>query len=501
MNVTLSVLAALTLVNAGFQEITGAKPDGWTMSGRWRADRSGGHNGGAGVVWESPEPSKGTDLVTQEVGGWKVGDAFRLSALMKTQGFRSEQATVPARICLEYHDANGKWLCGDYAISASLGDHDWTEVVHQSRPVPEGTAKVTVTAFVGAGCSGRIAFDNVAIEFLKKPRIEFVTTDAYRNTAVDGTVRIFAAVNPHEGEKVDCPFEVDVLKLPYGESKITCRVGPEEKELVFVRVRKLPDRRVSIDPSGWCLVNGRKFFPLGMYSGEVKETWMREYAKAPFNCVVPYWPVTQEALDICWKYGIMMIVDARCHKEREKNRAFVKYKDHPALLAWYTNDEKPAAEIPALLEDYEFFKTRDPDHPVFAVMDRWHDLRGFTPTCDVLGVDPYPVNEKPVEMIADFVKRCQAAVGSVRPFWNVPQAFPWSNYRKLEGDKGRFPTEEEIRSSCRQHLDGGAKGLVFYAYHQIGDRGTNAHFAERWQIVKKVACEIAAEIPETKRIK
>lgn len=122
MGIVFSALVALTVVNAGFQEISDARPTGWELSGKWRVETSGGHNGGAGIVWESSEPSVRQDRVTQELHGWKAGDEFRFSALWKTVGFKSEQTTVRATVCIEYHDAKGKWLGGAYAGYAPLGD-------------------------------------------------------------------------------------------------------------------------------------------------------------------------------------------------------------------------------------------------------------------------------------------------------------------------------------------------------------------------------------------
>ena len=73
------------------------------------------------------------------------------------------------------------------------------------------------------------------------------------------------------------------------------------------------------------------------------------------------------------------------------------------------------------------------------------------PTFDVIGTDPYPIPDKPVDLGRSLFRTHQTkdAVCGGRPIWQVPQVFNWANYQKNEADKAKYraPTLEEMRSS------------------------------------------------------
>jgi len=409
-----------------------------------------------------------------------------------------------------------------------------------------------VMAFVRAGCTGKAFFDNFTVEPLKRDRVAFVFSSAYRGVAAEGTVRFHAALFPpkDEGElkalfsftgKDGRPvtrrgeltanargatLSLPVSDLASGTHPVACElVGRGGQKLGraamdFTRAERLPERRVWIDAHRRCIVDGKPFFPLGMYWARVEADKLETYAKGPFNSLVSYSWVSNEAMDLCEAKGLKIAPSystrmlnsewsrfkkytSRSQVDEELRGEIARLKNHPALLAWYVADECPASEIPERAHMYRLFRELDPDHPAYIVMDRPDDLRQFVPICDVAGVDPYPIcNPFAATMKIDSV--IDAAVVADREtfgdiaYWNVPQAFDWGLYRSgyaavSNPAPPHSPTEDELRNICWQHIAGGANGLFFYSYFDYYKKPET--FDECWGRACKVGKEIRAFIP------
>jgi hypothetical protein len=197
-------------------------------------------------------------------------------------------------------------------------------------------------------------------------------------------------------------IEIDVMRMALGHQKVSCVLYSSDGKKIgggecgFTRT-EVNDCRVWIDRKGRTIVDGKAFFPLGMYWGKVEADKLEKYAEGPFNCLMPYTRATREHLDMCGEKGLMAFINlknetlnsawARRRKitsQKEVDDFFEaeinKVKDHPALLAWYVNDEAPTTEIPERTHLYSLFRRLDPNHPTWAVLDRLHDLREFIPT-------------------------------------------------------------------------------------------------------------------------
>ena len=542
--VALTALAAHALNNPSFEEIKNGTPVGGRFTREtMRAERGAGHNGSGGVVWESAEPSKGQSACATEIEIEK-GYPYQFSCLVHTENFvPGPRGSV--NICMEWYDANGKWMAGGYSKKFTDRNADWVEIGGATRVIPLEAKTVKVQVYVSKGSKGRVAFDNVAVRPLKRAPVAFVFSSAYRDMAVSGPVRFHAAFHPGndmtanelsaefsylgaDGSEVRAKptsFAADgatlALKaedLAMGTHPVACVLSGKDGTKLgsavceFTRAASFPNRRVWIDERQRCIVDGKPFFPLGMYWGTVEPDKLAKYAEGPFNCLMPYPRATRRHLDMCQEKGLMAFVNlknetlhspwARRNKvtSQEQVDAFFeaeinKVKDHPALLAWYVNDEAPVTEVPERTHLYSIFRRVDPNHPTWAVLDRLHDLREFIPTYDVLGMDPYPVAQKPLTHITEFIRGTQKAVFSDRPLWNVPQTFNWGWYRKHLADKERFPTEQELKNMNWQHIALGANGLIAYCYHALYRHVKPEDFDTYWKPICNAAAEVKRMIP------
>ena len=164
------------------------------------------------------------------------------------------------------------------------------------------------------------------------------------------------------------------------------------------------------------------------------------------------------------------------------------FRDHPALLAWYLNDELPLTMRPRLEARQRLVSQLDPNHPTWAVLYQVDDLYGYLHTADVLGTDPYPVPDRPVTLAADWTRKSRAVSDGYKPLWMVPQAFDWASYRK-DPAKGRPPTLDEERVMTYLCLIHGAHGLIYYSYADLL-RDPKVGFHQRWADLVKVAQEV-----------
>lgn len=266
-----------------------------------------------------------------------------------------------------------------------------------------------------------------------------------------------------------------------------------------------------IDEANRLICDGQPFFPLGMYWGSVNEADLKTYADSAFNCLMPYGSPTAEQMDLVAKYGLKVIYSVKdvyagstwCPKEvksPEDERPYMEakanaFRNHPALLAWYLNDELPLEYMPRLEAHQQWMEELDPGHPTWVVLYQVGQLEHYRKTFDVLGTDPYPI-PGPARRAADWTRESVASVMNRRPVWMVPQAFNWATYGKTDAEKrAKFPpTLPEMRSMAWQCIAEGAKGLIFYSFMDL-KRDVVVPFEKQWPLVKQVAAEIKPMIP------
>jgi hypothetical protein len=521
-----------------------AVPHGWHGDSEvYGTDATVSYSGHASLKFVNDDPQR-YRLCTQRVP-LPPGSKCRFSAWIKTKDISGNDSG--ATICLEWQNKDGKWLGGRYP-SGVKGTSDWTQVEEVTR-VPENAASCAIACYVRQGMTGTAWFDDVEVVRLVDPPMRTVLlSPAYRGritAAGPGKAQVRVRLNlaDHDLKPVDLRLEarlrdatdnktrwestfvddpasggqldlsIPVRGLPVGRYDLGFRLlGPEGKELQTAHhtLTRVPDDfrpKCAIDEHHRLLVDGKPFFPLGMYFSNISEADLKVYAESKFNCLMPYGTPTEAQMDLAQQYGLKVIYSIKdwyagshyCPKsirsqadEEPQVRARVRqFRDHPALLAWYLNDELPQQFLPRLEAHQTWVAEEDPQHPTWCVLYQFREVAAYLNTFDVIGTDPYPIGRSPASMAAEWTAETFRQVERARPMWQVPQAHNWANYAKTEPEKRNThtPSYEEKRSMAWQCICEGATGLVFYSWRDV-QRNPDVPFADQWDGLKRIAAEI-----------
>ncbi len=129
---------------------------------------------------------------------------------------------------------------------------------------------------------------------------------------------------------------------------------------------------------------------------------------------------------------------------------------HPALLGYFLADEPSWGGLPLawLQRSYELLKKFDPYRPIWinaAPRGSIEEHRAYSATCDIYGVDIYPVpvpdphgglSNKKLTVVGDYAERMAQAVNYRKPNWMVLQGFAWGSYT---GSHAIYPTAIQNR--------------------------------------------------------
>ncbi len=286
---------------------------------------------------------------------------------------------------------------------------------------------------------------------------------------------------------------------------------------IIIFVSYLNAQIVNINENNITLIDGKPFFPLGLYIGNspteiLAMQELDEISDSPFNTILNYEinagsiDQIRKYLDVVNKKGLKIIYSIkdfyegtkyypkkidRYKGEEEITRGIIKeFRDHPAILAWYHNDELPEKYIPRLKGRYKLIKDLDKNHPTFSVIFQINNAKSYIDTTDIIGIDPYPIPNKPISLVSEWVRSINDGNISKKPIWIVLQAHNIGIYSK---DKHRSPTYEEMKCMAYQAIVNGVKGIMFYSYFDL--KRDPSGFDSRWSDVKRLGEEIKSLIP------
>lgn len=277
---------------------------------------------------------------------------------------------------------------------------------------------------------------------------------------------------------------------------------------------------VVLGENGYLVVNGKPFFPIGMFNG----SRLAEQSMAGFNVAHGYnamatspgtVPNNQQAknfLDQAHSLGMktLMLVTHGGHS-RSVDDEFVRrvrmFRNHPGLLAWDEEEGVARGEMPLsnLSRMHAILKKEAPEHP-FMVGDARapifdvHDRSDFFPV-EYMDLSmwwwyPFPLDSNTEASALEGEQQSQAGVldppsfltlaKTSKPIWVGIQA-----YRKPNRSDGRFPTPDEYRAQAYLSLIHGAKGLMYYVGSGSGGNGIlNKPEEGNWEYLKQLVAEL-----------
>ena len=252
-------------------------------------------------------------------------------------------------------------------------------------------------------------------------------------------------------------------------------------------------REVRLDKNRVTVVDGKPFFPVGAMMVRPSED-LETVAAQGYTAVMEYtfywW--TDEArqawLDRLHALGLMAVIYpyskpemARGARLREPlsdeeiagtRELILRWKDHPALLAWYLADEPELhSTLPLRLKQLDqLCRENDPYHPTIILNNTFGGIDTYGEYCDILMPNPFPGfytgggARRNIEYAYSLVHHAARALGGSRAVWATPQAFSWADLRAERANE-RPPSFGDLRSMYYQSIIAGSTGFIPYSYH------------------------------------
>jgi hypothetical protein len=461
------------------------------------------------------------------------GNPYDIGVWIKT-----ENVTSPgAHICIEWY-RNGTWLGGEWNAEAINGTKDWQFTGLTGVKIPEEATSASIWLYLINGSTGTAWFDDAIVKKQTKPLMQcFVLRPNYRGKilpeAPSPEIEVEVTLNPEEhglmldqlditaslkNETGDTISEQNLSHLssntlemaldipsdtPAGDYNLTIGVYKAGEELArdTFLIEKLTQEDLSsltsyIDRHNRFILNGNPFFPIGLYVVQslADTSQLDEIANSPFDTLMNYninggtdTEIASYLNQLCSR-NLKLIFSLKeyiGHGQADINTITQKvntFKNHPAVISWYMNDECGLEYLPELEARYQKVREIDKNHPVWSVNWRKYVLIGEAHTTDLLGVNPYPIPGA-ITLVSEMADWAKEAGRGYRPLWLVPQIFDWSDY----GHEGRPPTREEMRAMTYLAINHGAKGLIYYSYFDIRN---DDDYQTRWEQIKEIAGEI-----------
>ncbi len=499
---------------------------GWGLRPGAAVEKGTGRSATHALKYEQTNPKNYYVISTK--ANLKPGAFYRFGAWIKTENVTTSPQGGGATIALEFSktgdDGKKAFLTGRY-LKGLTGTNDWTFVSDIVR-IPHNATSVTVSLYIWKGATGTAWFDDITIQEQGVNLWTLYTLNPY-NTITGGKCTIAIS---HDGKSVsDKPLtvrmqikepaltlqtpvkndraEFNLNKLPSGEYDAEFTVlndaKPVYSTVIPLKIDSAAKPTVSVDRLGRTLVNDQPFMPVGVFTGGLDAGIIDTLREAGLNCALPYASMSLpiETLDLAAAKDFKVIFSCkdvgstaryglqewRGAKGQDEIIAKVTdlLKDHPALLAWYINDEQPSSQLKRVTDMRRLFNRLDPNHPTFGVLYQYEDLPLYGPTCDIIGVDPYPLGGNHMKNAVYAMKQTRLAG---LPSWTVPQIANTAIYYSEKAiAEPKNPTEEGMRSLVILEASYGAKGFIFYKFEDLKTwKLPKDNFSKEWPKVKNV---------------
>ena len=235
--------------------------------------------------------------------------------------------------------------------------------------------------------------------------------------ADSGTALVFAETTV-AGDEAELTLPLE--QVPIGESRVVIELRDSQTHVLEKRVLSLRKHapvsencaEVKIDQENRVLlVDGKPFFPVGIWTGQLSDDWLGLYKELGFNTLFLWQGAGQdrsvsqglEQLDRLHERGLWAIprplTYVKSYGGLRRNEGLLKgveemrdelqaLKSHPAVLLYYGLDEAPERGMDEALQAFLETREVDPYHPVY--------ISGSTPSrldrydfADILGRHSY----------------------------------------------------------------------------------------------------------------
>jgi len=291
-------------------------------------------------------------------------------------------------------------------------------------------------------------------------------------------------------------MDLNLRRLPVGNYHFTFKVlanGQEVASQVVPIIVAPPARtEVTFDDKRVCYVNGKPFFPIGLYHVSVAAVLgvnersraaglpgidlfesARQVRARGFNVIHHTWGMpTEEYLAFTDKLGLWVIPEVAAPTADQVALA----NRHANVLMWYGSDEPAGEVLKAIKRARVQTALLDPHRPVSAAVCNPNLFKAALEGFDFVMLDPYLIRHSPLSGIADWMKMAMDAGKGTKAVWLVPQAFT------INSEYWKEPTPEEIRCEAYIGLVHGATGFVWYAFWSSEDWSDNPKGRGCWYL-------------------
>ena len=532
------------LKNSGFEELDSAGyPAGWSHpeGNVWSSSTENVYEGTRSFLYSNTK--KGFyKFIVQKIDV-RPGEEYEYSCMAKIVHNDKPAKSYPM-IFLEYYAKNGsEYAGGEYNCMIQPLNTDWVLVSGRAKvPQKEGLQVLIGLAVKPAGTADvKVWFDKMEIKKAEiSPFSGVLTTNRYRDQAFQGMVKVFCGLeegssafdasniqlqvrrdgktlldrNPDQILPDRIIYTFDSTELSPGKYELFCSwkdpvMGKDfSVSQPFTKLDGKPEYKCYVDEYNRMIVDGKPFFPLGMFFYTLSKADIPVLKTTKMNSLMVYSPPgrfndyekTKYLLDLLQQndlklfYSIKGFVSAMTFDDgsaTEKLQAkglsiLNEVKEHPAIIAWYINDELQKSFVKDAVRYRRAVEEADPSRPTWAVLANPDGFRCFVPASDVHGSDPYPIPEFTPKMALQMTRQQQRAVMGSKMLIQVPQAFSWGahwlhcfGYTKEMCAQCRRPSKEEIEAMSWMCIAGGANGLIYYSYQDMRERDKTSDILPR----------------------
>jgi len=188
----------------------------------------------------------------------------------------------------------------------------------------------------------------------------------------------------------------------------------------------------------------------------------------------------QQSLDSAKKYNLGVYVVA--HGAVTKQGYISRFKAHPNLYGWYLADEPGGADLLDTIRAYNnAVKANDQSKPTMVMMNNFNRLVGLD--CDIMGVDPFPLPNISLRMMADATKAAIRATNDTKPVLTL-----MPHYNLL------IPNQAELKAMSWISVIAGAHGIGIFEWDHRSLSTPNGYYtganATQVNIIKTVFNEM-----------